>query len=124
MTTLRSVKPAHRPYIFGQNMILDSHSFLISYTDFFQFDSAAEGTPVKNSGFCGQWSLKNAAVLFKDSYKKESGGSYGLISLDKHSTVKHTAYFYIVVYFVHFFIYSPQLKTAYWKCQDASIHMI
>ncbi|XP_036949440.1 PKHD1 like 1, tandem duplicate 1 isoform X2 [Acanthopagrus latus] len=52
-----------------------------------QFDSAAAGTPVKNSGFCGQWSLKNAAVLFKDSYKKESGGSYGQVSLDKHPTV-------------------------------------
>lgn len=103
MTTLKSVKPAHRPYIFGSYLILDSHSFLISCTDFFQFDSAAEGTPVKKTGFCGQWSLKNAAVLFKDSYKKESGGSYGLISLDKHSTVKHTTYFYIVVYFVNFF---------------------
>ncbi|XP_040908783.1 LOW QUALITY PROTEIN: PKHD1 like 1, tandem duplicate 1 [Toxotes jaculatrix] len=49
-----------------------------------QFDSADEGTPVKNSGFCGQWSLKNAGVLFKETYTKESGGTYGPVSLDQH----------------------------------------
>nr|XP_046273956.1 PKHD1 like 1, tandem duplicate 1 [Scatophagus argus] len=49
-----------------------------------QFNSAQEGTPVKYSGFCGQWSLKNAEVLFKDSYTKESGGTYGPVSLDRH----------------------------------------
>ncbi|XP_029299003.1 LOW QUALITY PROTEIN: PKHD1 like 1, tandem duplicate 1 [Cottoperca gobio] len=52
-----------------------------------QFDSANEGTPVKNSAFCGLWSLKNAEVLFKDSYTKESGGRYGSVSLDKHPTL-------------------------------------
>ncbi|XP_045915057.1 PKHD1 like 1, tandem duplicate 1 [Micropterus dolomieu] len=46
------------------------------------------GTPVKNSAFCGLWSLKNAVVLFKDSYTKETGGSYGPVSLDKHPTVQ------------------------------------
>ncbi|XP_044027924.1 LOW QUALITY PROTEIN: PKHD1 like 1, tandem duplicate 1 [Siniperca chuatsi] len=49
-----------------------------------QFNSAEKGTPVKNSAFCGLWSLKNAEVLFKDSYTKESGGTYGPVSLDKH----------------------------------------
>ncbi|XP_039978517.1 PKHD1 like 1, tandem duplicate 1 [Xiphias gladius] len=50
-----------------------------------QFDRAVEGTPVKNSGFCGLWSLKNAEVLFKESYTAESGGTYGPVSLDQHS---------------------------------------
>ncbi|XP_053190049.1 fibrocystin-L-like [Scomber japonicus] len=49
-----------------------------------QFDSAEEGTPMKNSGFCGHWSLKNAEVLFKNSYTTESGAAYGTVSLDKH----------------------------------------
>ncbi|XP_037651430.1 PKHD1 like 1, tandem duplicate 1 [Sebastes umbrosus] len=49
-----------------------------------QFNSAGEGTPVKDSAFCGLWSLKNAEVLFKESYTKESGGSYGSVSLDKY----------------------------------------
>ncbi|XP_062266639.1 PKHD1 like 1, tandem duplicate 1 [Platichthys flesus] len=52
-----------------------------------QFDSAAEGTPVKYSGFCGLWSLKNAQVLFKESYTQESGKQYGQISLDSYSTL-------------------------------------
>ncbi|XP_050924319.1 LOW QUALITY PROTEIN: PKHD1 like 1, tandem duplicate 1 [Lates calcarifer] len=52
-----------------------------------EFDSAEEGTPVKYSGFCGLWSLKNAEVLFKESYNKESGGTYGPVSLDEHSTL-------------------------------------
>ncbi|KAM7384668.1 hypothetical protein PAMA_011835 [Pampus argenteus] len=52
-----------------------------------QFDKAEEGTPVKNSGFCGLWSLKNAEVLFKNSYTKESGGAYGAVSLDEHPTL-------------------------------------
>ncbi|XP_035847175.1 fibrocystin-L-like [Sander lucioperca] len=51
-----------------------------------QFNSAEEGTPVKNA-FCGLWSLKNAEVLFKDSYTKESGVSYGPVSLDKFPTL-------------------------------------
>lgn len=45
--------------------------------------SGKTGTPVK-SGFCGEWSLKNAEILFKSSYTKESGGTYGEVSLDKH----------------------------------------
>ncbi|XP_033493349.2 PKHD1 like 1, tandem duplicate 1 [Epinephelus lanceolatus] len=49
-----------------------------------QFITTAEGTPVKNSAFCGLWSLKNAQVLFKKSYTTESGGSYGSVSLNRH----------------------------------------
>ncbi|XP_071061003.1 fibrocystin-L-like [Pseudochaenichthys georgianus] len=52
-----------------------------------QFDTAAEGTPVKNVAFCGLWSLKNAGVLFKNSYTKESGGNYGSVTLAKHPTL-------------------------------------
>uniref|UniRef100_A0A669C1W9 PKHD1 like 1, tandem duplicate 1 n=1 Tax=Oreochromis niloticus TaxID=8128 RepID=A0A669C1W9_ORENI len=33
-----------------------------------QFNIANEGTPVDHSGFCGRWSLRNAEILFKDSY--------------------------------------------------------
>lgn len=62
-----------------------------------QFDSAR----VKNAGFCGLWSLKNAEVLFKDTFTKESGGSYGPVSLDQHSTVKCTTALFIAVEFVH-----------------------
>ncbi|XP_054461971.1 PKHD1 like 1, tandem duplicate 1 [Anoplopoma fimbria] len=52
-----------------------------------QFNSAVEGTPMKSIAFCGLWSLKNAEVLFKDTYTKESGGSYGSVSLDKYPTL-------------------------------------
>ncbi|KAK5854667.1 hypothetical protein PBY51_004842 [Eleginops maclovinus] len=52
-----------------------------------QFDTAEEGTPVKNFAFCGLWSLKNAGVLFKNSYTKESGGTYGSVTLSKHPTL-------------------------------------
>uniref|UniRef100_A0A8C2XEQ6 PKHD1 like 1, tandem duplicate 2 n=1 Tax=Cyclopterus lumpus TaxID=8103 RepID=A0A8C2XEQ6_CYCLU len=52
-----------------------------------QFDSAEEGTPMKNTAFCGSWSLKNAEVLFKHTYTKVSGGSYGPVSLDKYPTL-------------------------------------
>lgn len=55
-----------------------------------QFNSAEEGAPVKNTAFCGLWSLKNAEVLFKDTYTEDSGYSYGPVSLDKYPTVKHT----------------------------------
>lgn len=72
-------------------LFLDSHSFLISCIH--QFDSADEGTPVKNSGFCGQWSLKNAEILFKSSYTTESGSAYGTVTLDKHPMVKYKLYF-------------------------------
>ncbi|XP_034748677.1 fibrocystin-L-like [Etheostoma cragini] len=54
--------------------------------DHYQFNSAEKGTPVKDA-FCGLWSLKNAEVLFKDSYTKESGGSYGPVALDKFPTL-------------------------------------
>ncbi|XP_060949378.1 PKHD1 like 1, tandem duplicate 1 [Limanda limanda] len=50
-----------------------------------QFDTSAEGTPEKYSGFCGQWSLKNPQVLFKNSYTQEDGKQYGQISLDSYS---------------------------------------
>ncbi|XP_056273684.1 fibrocystin-L-like [Pseudoliparis swirei] len=49
-----------------------------------QFDSAEKGTPMKNTAFCGMWSLKNAEVLFKSTYTNVSGDSYGSISLDKY----------------------------------------
>ncbi|XP_025757857.1 PKHD1 like 1, tandem duplicate 1 isoform X2 [Oreochromis niloticus] len=49
-----------------------------------QFNIANEGTPVDHSGFCGRWSLRNAEILFKDSYTTESGDTYGPVSLDKH----------------------------------------
>ncbi|XP_044191170.1 PKHD1 like 1, tandem duplicate 1 [Thunnus albacares] len=52
-----------------------------------QFDNTEEGTPVKNSGFCGLWSLKNAEVLFKSSYTRKTGGAYGTVSLDQHPTL-------------------------------------
>uniref|UniRef100_A0A3Q3X6F5 Uncharacterized protein n=1 Tax=Mola mola TaxID=94237 RepID=A0A3Q3X6F5_MOLML len=45
------------------------------------------GTPVQSSGFCGQRSLMNAEVLFKSTYTKESGDTYGAVSLDKHTTL-------------------------------------
>ncbi|XP_058475058.1 PKHD1 like 1, tandem duplicate 1 [Solea solea] len=49
------------------------------------FDKEQEGTPVKYTAFCGQWSLKNAQILFKDTYTKASGGKYGSVSLDQHN---------------------------------------
>ncbi|XP_076610974.1 PKHD1 like 1, tandem duplicate 1 [Chaetodon auriga] len=52
-----------------------------------QFNNDEKGTPVKNSGFCGQWSLKNAEILFKNTYTKVTGGTYGPVSLDKHPTL-------------------------------------
>ncbi|XP_068431576.1 PKHD1 like 1, tandem duplicate 1 [Clinocottus analis] len=51
-----------------------------------QFSSQKE-TPMKNTAFCGLWSLKNAEVLFKDSYKKASDDKYGSISLDKYPSL-------------------------------------
>ncbi|KAM8840499.1 PKHD1 like 1, tandem duplicate 1 isoform 3-T3 [Spinachia spinachia] len=52
-----------------------------------QFKIAKEGTPIKNTAFCGLWSLKNAEVLFKYTYIKDSGHSYGSVSLDKYPTL-------------------------------------
>ncbi|KAM9737277.1 LOW QUALITY PROTEIN: PKHD1 like 1, tandem duplicate 1 [Menidia menidia] len=52
-----------------------------------QFNTPERGTPVKNSGFCGLWSLKNAEVLFMDSYTSETGEAYGPVSLDKNPTL-------------------------------------
>uniref|UniRef100_A0A8D0AJK6 PKHD1 like 1 n=1 Tax=Sander lucioperca TaxID=283035 RepID=A0A8D0AJK6_SANLU len=109
------------------HLIVDSHSFLISCTH--QFNSAEEGTPVKNA-FCGLWSLKNAEVLFKDSYTKESGVSYGPVSLDKFPTVKHTTALFIVHFVELVRIYTvinatkkvvdKCTKTCWWsyKCMD------
>uniref|UniRef100_A0A3P8VF56 PKHD1 like 1, tandem duplicate 2 n=1 Tax=Cynoglossus semilaevis TaxID=244447 RepID=A0A3P8VF56_CYNSE len=34
--------------------------------------------------FCGQWSLKNPQVLFKDTYTKAAGGQYNKITLSQH----------------------------------------
>ncbi|KAG7219453.1 hypothetical protein INR49_009287 [Caranx melampygus] len=50
-----------------------------------EFDGGEVGTAVKHFGFCGLWSLKNPQVLFKDSFKSESGEVYGAVSLDQHS---------------------------------------
>ncbi|XP_057684607.1 fibrocystin-L-like [Corythoichthys intestinalis] len=44
------------------------------------------GIPVRDA-FCGLWSLKNAKVLFKNSYTKESGEPYGGISLNQYPTL-------------------------------------
>lgn len=44
---------------------------------------------MKNAGFCGKWSLKNAEVLFMDSYTKDNGNYYGAVSLDKNSMVSN-----------------------------------
>ncbi|XP_069372727.1 PKHD1 like 1, tandem duplicate 1 [Paralichthys olivaceus] len=52
-----------------------------------QFDTGREGTPEKHSGFCGQWSLKNAQDLFKESYTQASGDKYGQVSLDTYPTL-------------------------------------
>lgn len=86
---------------FQQGLILDCHHVVVSGTHQF---TAGQGTPVKNSGFCGHWSLKNAEVLFKDSYTKESGGNYGAILLDKFSTVKPTASIFSVAFVLFFFL--------------------
>uniref|UniRef100_UPI003AACF14E PKHD1 like 1, tandem duplicate 1 n=1 Tax=Centroberyx gerrardi TaxID=166262 RepID=UPI003AACF14E len=50
-----------------------------------QYGSDERGTPVENSAFCGLWSLKNAEVVFKDDYPKESSGTYGKIPLQQYS---------------------------------------
>lgn len=60
-----------------------------------QFADGESGTPVKNTGFCGRWSLRNAEVLFKDSYTKESGNQYGALSLDKNPMVSSSLIVYI-----------------------------
>lgn len=54
-----------------------------------QFSNDRSGTAVKNAGFCGKWSLKNAEVLFMDSYTKDNGNYYGAVSLDKNSMVSN-----------------------------------
>lgn len=68
-----------------------------------QFNIANGGTPVDHSGFCGRWSLKNAEILFKDSYTTESGDKYGPVSLDKHPMVKSIIYVCIVDGIFHLF---------------------
>ncbi|KAF7655004.1 hypothetical protein LDENG_00062160 [Lucifuga dentata] len=50
-----------------------------------QFNSAEEGKPQKISAFCGLWSLENPTVIFKNSYTKKSGDSYGSVSLQQYS---------------------------------------
>ncbi|KAM6899772.1 PKHD1 like 1, tandem duplicate 1 [Xenentodon cancila] len=49
-----------------------------------QFTSTQTGTPVKNVGFCGAWSLRNAEILFRETYTKASGDVYGPVMLDRH----------------------------------------
>ncbi|KAM9824037.1 PKHD1 like 1, tandem duplicate 1 [Neosynchiropus ocellatus] len=50
-----------------------------------QFNSPEKGTPAKNRGFCGRWSLKNAEMLFMESYFSGSATAYGPISIDQFS---------------------------------------
>lgn len=54
-----------------------------------QFSDDRSGTPVKSAGFCGEWSLKNAEVLFKNSYTKGNGDYYGAVSLDRNAMVNN-----------------------------------
>uniref|UniRef100_A0A3B4U1D6 PKHD1 like 1, tandem duplicate 2 n=1 Tax=Seriola dumerili TaxID=41447 RepID=A0A3B4U1D6_SERDU len=72
--------------------ILTTEGTTVKYFKDFEDDNSQfagatpeEGTRVKHSGFCGLWSLKNAQVLFKESYRTESGDVYGPVSLDQHS---------------------------------------
>ncbi|XP_075907773.1 fibrocystin-L-like [Nelusetta ayraudi] len=69
--------------------ILKSEGTNVAYFNNFenapQFSDGQSGTPVKNAGFCGEWSLKNAKVLFKDSYTKDNGDYYGAVSLDRNA---------------------------------------
>lgn len=83
VTILRLVEL--NPQTFNRHQSEDSHSFLIFCAHQFSDET---GTPVQSSGFCGQRSLMNAEVLFKSTYTKESGETYGAVSLDKHTTVK------------------------------------
>ncbi|KAM8882915.1 PKHD1 like 1, tandem duplicate 1 [Synchiropus picturatus] len=50
-----------------------------------QFNSPEKGTAAKNCGFCGRWSLKNAEMLFMESYLTDSKTAYGSISIDQFS---------------------------------------
>ncbi|KAM4540003.1 PKHD1 like 1, tandem duplicate 1 [Odontesthes bonariensis] len=52
-----------------------------------QFNTPERGTPVEHSAFCGSWSLKNAELLFVESFAKESGNKYGPVSLDRNPTL-------------------------------------
>lgn len=53
---------------------------------------------MKNAGFCGKWSLRNAEVLFMDSYAKETGNYYGAVSLDKNPMVNNPIVSSLAVY--------------------------
>uniref|UniRef100_A0A3Q3WJ25 PA14 domain-containing protein n=1 Tax=Mola mola TaxID=94237 RepID=A0A3Q3WJ25_MOLML len=61
--------------------ILSKEGDDVAYFNDFERDdsqfSDETGTPVQSSGFCGQRSLMNAEVLFKSTYTKESGDTYG-----------------------------------------------
>nr|XP_061786823.1 fibrocystin-L-like [Nerophis lumbriciformis] len=61
--------------------------FFKDYEDDHDTFGGAKGTRVKNGAFCGSWSLENAEVLFKESYRTRSGAAYGGISLKQYSTL-------------------------------------
>lgn len=67
---------------------VDAFQNSLTHFFFYQFNSVEEGTPVNKSGFCGLWSLKNAQVLFKNSYNTDSGATYGPVSLDLYPIVR------------------------------------
>ncbi|XP_061122944.1 PKHD1 like 1, tandem duplicate 1 [Syngnathus typhle] len=57
--------------------------FFKNYEDDNSMFGDNRGTPVRTA-FCGLWSLENPQVLFKDSYTKESGDTYGTIPLSQY----------------------------------------
>ncbi|XP_054620387.1 fibrocystin-L-like isoform X2 [Dunckerocampus dactyliophorus] len=61
--------------------------FFKDYEDDNSMFDGIKGTPVKNIAFCGLWSLKNAEVLFRESYKTQSGAEYRGISLKQYPTL-------------------------------------
>ncbi|XP_069572864.1 fibrocystin-L-like [Brachyistius frenatus] len=57
------------------------------FNDFENFNpqlNNENGARVKHLAFCGLWSLKNAEILFTESFTKKSGANYGKILLDEH----------------------------------------
>ncbi|KAI3358131.1 hypothetical protein L3Q82_003134 [Scortum barcoo] len=63
--------------------ILTTEGTYVKYFNDFENDNPQFGER-KNSAFCGLWSLRNAEVLFKESYTKQSGQTYGSVSLEKY----------------------------------------
>lgn len=72
--------------LYHEKVRKDHECFVMS-----QFNSAQRGTPVQYAGFCGLWSLKNAEILFSETYISETGVTYGSILLDTYPMVQHSA---------------------------------